>query len=145
MPQKEDVKILGIPQGMNYMVRVEDAQQSTIDSLKKDYGDILANVSRDLMGIGGEKLPGQSLASIQLQMDTHNLIRLREVISDNTCNQRKVINTEVVESPRSVGVDPWTERWTVDRCGKLIYYRIGFTPNPKGGTDFNVPNGTELP
>jgi hypothetical protein len=145
MPQKMDIKVLGIPQGANYMVRVEDAQQSTIDSLKKDYGEILASADKDLMGIGGKKFPGQSLADAQLQTDTFNMVLLRETISDNTCGQRKVINTEVVESPRSVGVDPWAERWTVDRCGKLIYYRIGFVPDSKGGTDIHVPNGTESP
>ena len=65
--------------------------------------------------------------------------------SDNTCDHHKVINTEIVGSPGSTAVDSWTERWTVDRCGKLIYYRIGFVPDPKGGTDFHVPNGTESP
>jgi hypothetical protein len=145
MPQKMDVKVPGIPQGMNYSVRVEDAQQSTVALLKKDYGEIFAKVGKDLMGIGGKKFPGQSRASIQLQMDTLNVVLIREAISDNTCAQHKVINTEIIESPGSTAVVSWTERWSVDRCGKLIYYRIGFVPNPKGGTDFDVPNGTESP
>ena len=39
-------------------------------------------------------------------------------------------STEVVEAR--------VERWTVDRCGKLVKYRVRFTSNSKGGTDFDV-------
>ncbi len=97
------------------------------------------------MGFGGKKFPGQSLASTQLQMDAMNLVLLREAVSDNTCDKHKVINTEIIASPGTTGVSPWTERWTVDRCGKLIYYRINFVPNAQGGTGFDVPSGTESP
>lgn len=92
-----------------------------------------------------KKLPGQSGASSQLQVDTLQVIWIREAIADSTCTSPKVINTEIIETPSSPGIDPWTERWTIDRCGKPVYYRISFVPNPNGGTDFDVPEGTETP
>jgi len=87
-----------------------------------------------------KKLPGQSIANSQLQRDTMQLVALKEVVADNTCKQRKVINTEIVDSPKTIGKDPWTERWTVDRCGNMVQYKINFTPDQKGGTDFTVSN-----
>ena len=49
---------------------------------------------------------------------------------DKNCAERKVVKTEVIEAR--------VERWTLDRCGKLVKYRVRFTPNSKGGTDFDV-------
>lgn len=44
--------------GARYKVRVEDSRDETIDVLRKEYGDQLANVERDLMGQAqAEKLP----------------------------------------------------------------------------------------
>jgi hypothetical protein len=49
---------------------------------------------------------------------------------DRNCAERKVVKTETIEAR--------VERWTLDRCGKLVNYRVRFSTNAKGGTDFDV-------
>jgi len=84
------------------------------------------------------KLPGQSGASYLLQRDASQFVMLLESSADNTCKQSKIVNTEIIDYPKNPGKDPWTERWTVDRCGSLVYYKVKFTPSSGGGTDFSV-------
>lgn len=91
-----------------------------------------------LVGCAIAKLPGTSGANYILQRDASQFVMILEAAGDNTCKQSKIVNTEITEQPNNPGKDPWTEKWTVDRCGKLVYYRIKFTPSPKGGTDFTV-------
>jgi hypothetical protein len=55
---------------------------------------------------------------------------------DRSCTERKITKTDMIEA-RPDGT-PVVERWTLDRCGKLVKYRVRFTPNSKGGTDFDV-------
>lgn len=82
------------------------------------------------------KLPGQSGASAVLQRD---VLQMPMFWPDSICKQVKVVNTEIVDYPKNPGKDPWTEKWTVDRCGEMVYYEVVFTPTPEiGGTDFRV-------
>jgi hypothetical protein len=60
-----------------------------------------------------------------------------EIYSDG-CKNPTIVNTDVVESPARLNVDRWVERWTVDRCGTPIYYRVELTPSKGGGTDYDV-------
>jgi hypothetical protein len=143
MPAKMDT-FLGLPTGARYKVRVEDAQDETIDALRKEYGDLLANVERDLMGQAqAAKLPGGSIADPPLQQDVLPTVWTLDTVWDNACTQRKVVDTAVTVSGQRPGVDPWTERWTVERCGKRIDYVVEFAPSPTGGTDFQVKAGAE--
>ncbi len=86
------------------------------------------------------KLPGQSAADHVLQADAAQMVLMLESASAKTCKQSKIVNTELVDysATHSPGKDSWTERWTVDRCGEIVYYSIGFIPSPSGGTDFTV-------
>ena len=61
---------------------------------------------------------------------------LWDAAADKKCKQRKVVNTEVIEV-RPDG-KPGVERWTVDRCGAKVNYRIAFKAGPRGGTNFSV-------
>jgi hypothetical protein len=143
MPATMDT-FLGLPTSARYKVRVEDAQDETIEALRKEYGDLLANVERELMGQAqAAKLPGGSIADALLQQDVLPTVWTLDTVWDNACTQRKVVDTAVTVSGQRPGVDPWTERWTVDRCGKRIDYVVEFTPSPKGGTDFQVKAGAE--
>ena len=94
---------------------------------------------------GGAKFPGRSLASSRLQNDTMETIKVMESLGGKSCTQRKVIGTEVIER----GIDPkydgdrlvegkWTERWTVDRCGKVVRYRVMYSINQMGGQVINL-------
>ncbi len=62
--------------------------------------------------------------------DIAQMVLMMDGPRDKKCAERKVVHTEVVGAR--------VERWTVDRCGKLVNYRVRFTPNSKGGTDFDV-------
>lgn len=71
-----------------------------------------------------------------LKRDVTKMIMLMDSEKDKTCTQRTIVKTEVAEvreAPR-LGV----ERWTIDRCGKLVNYRAVLTPGPQGGTEFTV-------
>ena len=143
MPAKMDT-FLGLPTSVRYKVLVEDAQDETINTLRKEYGDLLANVERDLMGqVQATKLPGESIADSRLQQDVLSTVWTLDAVWDNACTQRSVVDTAVIVSGQRPGADPWTERWTVERCGKRVDYIIEFTPSPKGGTDFRVKAGAE--
>lgn len=143
MPEKMDT-FLGLPTGVQYKVLVEDAQEETIGALRKEYGDLLENVERDLMGERrAAKLPGGSIADVRLQQDILSTVWMLEGAWDNTCKERKVVDTMVTISAQRPGIDPWTERWTVERCGKVIDYIVELTPGSKAGTDFKVRAGTD--
>ena len=85
-----------------------------------------------------EKFPGTSLASALLQSDVARNIDLLESAFGAGCKSARVVNTEVIETPARINVDPWVERWTVDRCGVNVHYRVELTPSKRGGTDFAV-------
>jgi hypothetical protein len=65
-------------------------------------------------------------------------IDLLEFAVGENCKSARVVFTEVTEPPAKVNVDPWAERWTVDRCGVSVHYQVEFRPNRRGGTDFGV-------
>lgn len=71
-----------------------------------------------------------------LQRDVTQTVLIADYAMDMQCRERKVVSTEVIEaSPdRKTGA----ERWVLERCGKLVSYRVTFKPSPRGGTDFAV-------
>lgn len=101
---------------------------------------VFLGIATFVIGCATGKLPGQSGANYILQQDALAFVMMLDQAADNNvCTQRRVINTEIIDFPINPGKDPWTEKWTVDRCGEEAYYKIGFTPTPKiGGTDFSV-------
>jgi hypothetical protein len=70
--------------------------------------------------------------SPQYRQDATQMVLLMDAPRDTKCTRRKIVKTESIESKSAV------ERWTLDRCGKLVNYRVRFTPNSKGGTDLDV-------
>jgi len=87
-------------------------------------------------------VPGKTAASPLLQRDILQLILALD--SDKDCNQRKLVNTEVVVPPTSANNFTSVERWTLDRCGKPTFYRVTMSPSPRGGTDFRVGPETTM-
>jgi hypothetical protein len=75
-------------------------------------------------------LPGTTTANPQLERDTVALLLGMDRLEDCTCNQRKVIDREVVADDRSKAL----EHWTIDRCGKVLRYTVTYLPGPAGGT-----------
>jgi hypothetical protein len=70
--------------------------------------------------------------SQQFRQDVAQMVLLMDGPRDTKCARRSIVKTETVES------NPVVERWILDRCGKLVNYRVRYTPNPKGGTDLDV-------
>jgi len=87
---------------------------------------------------GGKKVPGTSIVDSVLQRDIAQQVAMLEMMFGADCKDARIINAEVTEPPAVVNVDKWVERWTVDRCGKLVYYRVVLTPGKRGGTDYKV-------
>lgn len=86
---------------------------------------------------GGASVPsGTTGVSASLQRDAAQTVMLMDMLADQECSSRKVVNTEIIEI--GPGGKSGVERWTVNRCGKLVNYRVTFTPSPRGGTDFAV-------
>ena len=85
---------------------------------------------------GCATIPGKTVASPTLQSDVSQMIIALDGAEDAGCKQRKLVNTEVVSV--NPGGNSATERWTLDRCGKLVNYRVVLTQSPRGGTDFRV-------
>lgn len=52
------------------------------------------------------------------------------------CANHRITDTELME--RSRRPKQYVERWTLDRCGQAIRYRVNFMPSPRGGTDSTV-------
>ncbi|WP_455209120.1 hypothetical protein [Kaarinaea lacus] len=84
------------------------------------------------------QLPGNTKADQVLQRDAARFVMLLESAEESRCVQRKIVNTEVEEHPNDSDKDAWIERWTVDRCGSLVYYKVKFTPSPTAGTGVSV-------
>lgn len=80
----------------------------------------------------GQPAPGGTTADLTLQRDVTGMIMLFDAAVDKTCDQRRIVNT--VRPDRGTPV----ERWTVERCGKLVDYHVKYAPAPQGGTSFAV-------
>jgi hypothetical protein len=96
-----------------------------------------------LLGVSGLLLlraypaaPVATSTSSVLQRDVTNTVMMADMAIFPECKQRKVLNMEIVEvsSDGKSGV----ERWTIERCGMLVAYRITLSPSLRGGTDFSV-------
>ena len=125
--------------GVRFRFAIQDAQQEAIEKLRNDYPSIVANAVRDLAGgdRGPNIVPGNTVASPLLQRDTLTIINAMDGAEDKACAKRTVVNTESIKTPARPD-DTGEERWTVDRCGKSIPYRVTFTPSARGGTDISV-------
>jgi len=83
------------------------------------------------------KTPETTRASKKIQADVMEIIHVLETTSAQICDERKLVNTEVVK--RATAADyTAVERWTIDRCGQPARYLVTFKPGPSGGIDFTV-------
>lgn len=102
-------------------------------------GSVMATGCATIESPDRQSLPGTTRANWLLQRDTSQMIWLVDGIADTDCETREIIDTEIAEKPEIPGKSPWSETWTVDRCGELILYSVNFRPTAyDGGTDFRV-------
>jgi len=81
--------------------------------------------------------PERTKASPRIQSDVMDVIQVLEAGSGQSCGERKLVETEVVKKATAEDYSA-VERWTIDRCGKLVRYLVTFKPGPSGGIDFTV-------
>ena len=95
-------------------------------------------------------LPGQTLVSDStLQKDvTADLFTAEKALAAR-CTKSRVVDTRITRITRpaktlaqergtGLAVAQWTERWTVDRCGKKVFYTIHFDARGSAGTMFKI-------
>ncbi len=95
----------------------------------------------------GAKLPGESLVSNPtLLHDVYSYLDVTEKALRAGCKKWRVIDTKITKPPKTLGEEKgtglaymhWTERWTIDRCGKKALYTIEFDMRGSAGTMFKV-------
>ena len=82
-------------------------------------------------------MPEKTRASARVQSDVMDVIRVLETASGPSCDERKLMKTEVVKRATADDYSA-VERWTIDRCGKPIGYLVTFKRGANGGVDFSV-------
>lgn len=94
---------------------------------------------------GEPSFPGRSLASASLKRETLESIRMRQSFSGSACSDNKVVDIQVIDQqvvPTYDGERPtagkWTERWTVNQCGKVVQYKTEYSVNPAGAAVINL-------
>ena len=94
-----------------------------------------------------EGLPGGTMADPLLQRDVMDyLVNIFEMMADSPCQDRRIANIEVIEELHDLRWEgetlvyaAWAERWTVDRCGSPVRYRVEFVFDAStGGTTFGI-------
>lgn len=85
-------------------------------------------------------VPGDSVASVQLQVDTLPAVKSSATLTaPKDCQDILVVDSVIVKEPELDGKTAWQERWTVSACSKISDYDINFIPNPAdGGTTIRV-------
>lgn len=94
------------------------------------------------------RLPGTSIASLKLQMDTLLPVYVITTQKSGGCRTNKftVLDTKVTRKPTyrvegeyAYADGPWNELWTVSSCGYTYTVPIKFIPNKTtGGTTYSI-------
>lgn len=125
--------------GGRYSIAVQDARQDAVDALKADHPEVAADARTAL--VRSERalalVPGNTIASPQLQQDTLTIVLALDGAEDAQCARRTVVSAENIKRPSRQG-DSGEEIWTLDRCGKSMRYRVTFTPSAGGGVDIRA-------
>ena len=82
-----------------------------------------------------------SSAPWSVKWDIASMVGGLDALHDPDCKERRHITVEPLPSDK-----PGTtvERWRVERCDTVRYYRITFTPTPEvGGYDYSVTGEDE--
>ena len=89
-------------------------------------------------------VPGTTSANVELQKDILANLASHEsrfgLMNHENCKKHIIVTTKVLKKPSKSNKNITTERWDVDRCGKIKYYVINLIPNNYGGTFIKIPN-----
>ena len=81
--------------------------------------------------------PETTRASPKTQAGVMEMIQVIEPALGPSCDERELVKTEVVKRATAEDFSA-VERWTIDRCGKLVPYLVTFRPGLNGGIEFSV-------
>ena len=77
-----------------------------------------------------------SSAPFGVRWDIAHMVAYLDAEKAPDCKERRSITVEPLPSDKS---GTTVERWRVERCGTVMFYRITFTPTPAiGGYDYSV-------
>jgi hypothetical protein len=89
-----------------------------------------------VFGFGGcTHVPGETLTSGALQREVKARVLSLAASATRECKRYTITDTEVLELHPDGKVS--TERWTVERCGERVHYRVNLPP-ARGGSSFVV-------
>ncbi len=74
------------------------------------------------------------LGDALLKTDVWNSIVTYE--KGQQCSDVTSTSIDVSQTPDSNGI--WSENWSVDACGSSVVFKVKFTPDPKGGTNYDI-------
>ena len=92
-------------------------------------------------------LPGQTLVSDPtLQKDVTSDLFVAETALAGKCKSSRIVDTKITRPPKTLATErgtglavaKWTERWTIDRCGKKVFYTLHFDMRGSAGTMFEI-------
>jgi hypothetical protein len=94
-------------------------------------------------------LPGHTLTNggdSTVQKDVLSDLLVAEKALAGACKKSQVVDTKIIKAPGTLGKEKgtglawmqWTERWTIDRCGKKVFYTIYFDMRGSAGTMFKI-------
>ncbi len=82
------------------------------------------------------KIQGETRTIAETQKNIVGALNIFE--SGKGCPSPRIAKVEITQQPKETD-GPWTERWTIDRCGTMVAYILVFTPDLKaGGAAFSI-------
>ncbi|PZN79384.1 MAG: hypothetical protein DM484_11440 [Candidatus Methylumidiphilus alinenensis] len=89
-------------------------------------------------------VPGTTSANLKLQNEVVAILSSHEsrfgLMNNENCKKHIIIYTKVLKKSTTNNKNTTTERWDIDRCGKIKPYIINLISDNNGGTFINIPN-----
>jgi|SRR3989344_2288281 len=95
------------------------------------FGYGASNAERGVKSSQGKGKLRETIANETLQGYVKKVIFKSDSAADPSCARRSFTKPEIVQAPKA-GL--WTERWTINRCGKKIPYLVRFIEGQNGDT-----------
>ena len=78
-----------------------------------------------------------------LQAHVAKSVLLYDAALGGDCYNRKVVKaTAITTSPSGHAI---AERWSVDQCGKVVDYRVNYTPDGLGSYNYDIHQASTSP
>lgn len=71
-----------------------------------------------------------------LRDKVYKMVLLYDAALSGDCTDRKVVRTASLSVDKDGHAS--AERWTIDECGKVVFYRVTYTPDGVGGYNYDI-------